>query len=108
LDLLIDPSGSRLVAGQSPKPGQGRVELLLEGCDPCGDPSFAYTVDGVLVSDFVTPHYTDPFPAQGVRYSFTGSVSRPHQVLQGGHLSWIDPISRRVWQETYAGSAPAI
>ena len=67
LELLIDPSGNRLVAGQSPKSGQGRVEFLLEGCDPCGDPSFAYTVNGVLVSDFVLPGYEDPSrsPASG-------------------------------------------
>ena len=34
LEMLADPFGNRLVPGQSPKPGQGRVEFLVEVCDP--------------------------------------------------------------------------
>ncbi|MDJ0346198.1 hypothetical protein QMK19_16000 [Streptomyces sp. H10-C2] len=32
--MLGDPWGNRLVAGQSPKPGQGAVEFLVEVADP--------------------------------------------------------------------------
>src|SRR5258708_30010689 len=56
LEMLGDPFGNRLVAGNSPKRGQGRVNFLVEVCDPSEDSQFAYTVNGVTVSDFLTPH----------------------------------------------------
>jgi hypothetical protein len=34
LEMLADPFGNRLVPGQSPKSRQGRVEFLVEVCDP--------------------------------------------------------------------------
>jgi hypothetical protein len=108
LEMLVDPFGKRLIAGDSPKKGQGRVEFLVEVCDPSEDEKFAYTVNGIMVSDFYTPRYFDPKPASGVRYSFTGALTRPRQVLAGGYLSWTDPKDGSWWQETYFGSKPAI
>ena len=34
LEMLADPFGRRLVAGESPVRGQGRVKFLVEVCDP--------------------------------------------------------------------------
>jgi hypothetical protein len=106
LEMLADPFGNRLVAGQSPKPDQGRVEFLVEVCDPSEDAKFSYTVNGIMVSDFYTPHYFDPTQATGVRYSFTGAITEPRTVLEGGYLSWHDPTTDHWWQETYFGSSP--
>src|SRR5215467_9226967 len=50
LEMLRDPFGQRLVAGQSPKARQGRVNFLVEVCDPSEDRPFAYTVNSVAVS----------------------------------------------------------
>jgi hypothetical protein len=72
LEMLVDPLGTLTRAGNSPKRGQGRVEYLLEVCDPCQASKFAYSVNSVLVSDFYTPHYFDPVTSSGVRYSFSG------------------------------------
>jgi hypothetical protein len=72
LEMLADPFGNRLVPGQSPKPGQGRVEFLVEVCDPSERARFGYTVNDVLMSDFYTPRFFDPVRVQSVRYSFTG------------------------------------
>src|SRR3954469_20866773 len=55
LEMLADPFGNRLVPGRSPKRGQGRVEFLLEVCDPSEAAEFGYTVNDILVSDFLTP-----------------------------------------------------
>ena len=88
LEMLADPFGNRLVAGKSPKRGQGRVNFLVEVCDPCEDQQFAYTVNGVTVSDFYTPHFFDPVSESSVRYSYTGAVKGPRTILQGGYLSW--------------------
>src|SRR5712692_9387867 len=101
LEMLVDPSGDRQVTGDSPKRRQGRVSFLVEVCDPCEAADFAYTVNGVLMSDFYTPHYFDPVAVSGVRYSYTGVITAPRQVLRGGYLSWADPVSGHWWQETW-------
>jgi hypothetical protein len=107
LEMLADPFGNRVVAGPSPKPGQGRVEFLVEVCDPSEDQEFAYTVNDVLVSDFYTPHYFDPVPHEGVRYSFNSKVTKPREVLRGGYLSWHDLVGDHWWQETFfTGTKP--
>ncbi|WP_125591353.1 hypothetical protein [Amycolatopsis balhimycina] len=106
LEMLADPFGNRLMADPSPKPGQGRVEFLVEVCDPSEDDAFAYTVNDVLVSDFYTPRYFDPVRHDGVRYSFNGRLTEPRQVLPGGYLSWHDPVSDHWFQETFFGTEP--
>ncbi|HXY29611.1 MAG TPA: hypothetical protein VEI06_02790 [Gemmatimonadaceae bacterium] len=106
LEMLADPFGNRLIAGPSPKPKQGRVEFLVECCDPCEGSEFAYTVNGVVVSDFYTPHYFDPVAAPGVRYSFGGAITAPRQVLKEGYLSWHHPPTNHWWQEIYFGTKP--
>jgi hypothetical protein len=109
LEILVDPFGNRLVAGPSPKDGQGRVEFLVEVGDPVADPALAYSVNGVLVSDFYTPRYFDPVRADGVRYSFKGAIRHPRQVLRGGYLTWHDPVTGQWWQQSwFSGDAPAI
>ena len=106
LEMLVDPFGKRLVAGQSPMEDQGRVEFLVEVCDPSEAGSFGYTVNGVAVSDFYTPHYFDPEPNSSVRYSFTGAITEPRQVLAGGYLSWHDPVSDHWFQEVFFDDQP--
>jgi hypothetical protein len=104
LEMLGDPFGNRLMAGDSPQPEQGRVEFLVEVCDPSEDAQFAYKVNGLTVSDFYTPKYFDPVDAPGVRYSFTGAITKPRTVLTGGYLSWHDPVSDHWFQLTRFGT----
>jgi hypothetical protein len=101
LEMLADPMGNRLVAGQSPKQDQGRVEFLVEVADPPEDPQFGYTVNGFLVSDFITQSFYDPVAAQGVRYSFGGHIPGPRQILTAGYISWHDPVSDHWWQQVW-------
>jgi hypothetical protein len=107
LEMLVDPFGSRLVAGPSPMPDQGRVEFLVEVCDPSEDAEFAYTVNDVLVSDFYTPHYFDPVKKDGVQYSFNGKISEPREVPRGGYLSWHDPVTDHWFQKVFFAAKPA-
>jgi len=74
IEMLVDPFGSRFVPGDSPMPNQGRVNFLVEACDPSEAAQFGYTVNNMLVSDFYTPNYFDPVQSSGVRYSFTGAI----------------------------------
>jgi hypothetical protein len=108
LEMLVDPSGNRLVGADS-KMQKRRVNYLVEVCDPSEAAKNAYSCNGILVSDFYTPNYFDPVTAGGVRYSFTGAIKEPLQVLQGGYLSWQDPQSNSWWQETwFDGASPKI
>jgi hypothetical protein len=108
LEMLVDPFGNRLIAGDSPMEGQGRVEFLVEVSDPSEAAQFAYTVNSILVSDFYTPNFFDPVASSGVRYSFTGAITEPRQVLKGGYLSWHEPVSNHWWQWQYFGDDPAV
>ena len=101
LEMLADPFGSRLVPGRSPKRGQGRVEFLVEVCDPSEAAEFGYTVNDILVSDFLTPHFYDPVRSDATRYSFTGAITSPRTILRGGYISWHDPVSDHWWQQLW-------
>jgi hypothetical protein len=101
LEMLVDPFGSRFVPGDSPAPDQGRVKFLVEVCDPSEAAKFGYTINNLLVSDFYTPQFFDPVQSAGVRYSFTGAITEPRQVLKGGYLSWQDPVSNHFFQERW-------
>jgi hypothetical protein len=104
LEMLADPFGNRLVPGPSVKRGQGRVEYLVEVCDPSEAAEFGYTVNDMLVSDFYTPRFFDPVHSSAIRYSFTDAIKQPRQVLRGGYLSWHDPKTDYWWQQTWFGS----
>ncbi|GHO42744.1 hypothetical protein [Ktedonospora formicarum] len=103
LELLADAYGNCLVAGPSLKKDHGRVQYLLGICDPCQGADFAYTVNDILVSDFVTPSYYEPVRANGERYSYTGAVQEPRQVLPGGYITWYNASDGRWWQFRHLG-----
>ena len=104
LEMLADPFGRRMQTGalldQAIQLGMtaARVNYLVEVCDPCEAGQFAYQVNGTLVSDFFTPHFYDPLKALNVRYSFTGAVDAPRKVVDGGYISWEDPVSSHWYQ----------
>jgi hypothetical protein len=104
LEMLADPFGNRTVAGtpppKSPAPVSKfpRVTYLVEVCDPCEDESFAYEVNGIGLSDFLTPHYYDPNGSTGVRYSFRGNIKAPHTVIEGGYVSFGNPVDNMWYQ----------
>lgn len=89
LEMIADPFGNRLIAAAHPLDRTQRVKYLLEVCDPCQ--AVWYPVNGVPVSDFFTPRYFDPVSVDRTRYSFTGEIEEPLQILEGGYLTWIDP-----------------
>lgn len=103
LEMLGDPFGNRLKAGmlldQAVQLGlkAGRVNYLVEVCDPCEAAANAYHINGVLVSDFYTPHFFDPVKSHA-RYSFTGAIDAPRKILDEGYITWQDPSNQHVMQ----------
>lgn len=116
IEMLVDPSGSRLVAGPEliVKDGQiiesheKQVEYLIEACDPCESADCSYLIEDVVVSDFFTPHFHDPVASPGTRYSFTGKLTHPRQVLKDGYISWSDPATGHLMQIQYFGQPKLI
>ena len=50
MEMLVDPFGRRMVAGDAPQElGQGRVSYLVEVCDPCESAAFAYSSNAIRV-----------------------------------------------------------
>jgi hypothetical protein len=103
--MLVDPQGNFLqtsrsieVDGKTIKDGDGEFQYLVEACDPCEAEDCAYLIQGVAVSDFLTPHFYDPQVTPGTRYSFNGHIQAPRQILPGGYISWVDPAEGR-WQQ---------
>jgi len=97
LEMLVDPYGNRLqtsrsieIVGGKIQDGPSEFAYLVEACDPCEADQYAYSIQGVAVSDFITPHFYDPVTVAGTRYSFTGAITAPRQILPGGYISWID------------------
>jgi hypothetical protein len=104
IEMLVDPFGNRLRASHGIRiesgevvDGHGTFHYLVEACDPCEANAFAYEIDGIAVSDFITPHYYDGMAGTGVSYSFRGNVTRPRQMLKGGYISFKD--AQGTWKQ---------
>jgi len=105
LEMLVDPNGNRLQPSTSIQiengkivDGTGQFAYLVEACDPCEADNFAYPIQGVAVSDFLTPHFYDPVVTPGTRYSFTGAIKAPRQILPGGYISWVNQQTSEIQQ----------
>lgn len=115
VEMLVDPAGNRLqtsqaiqIEGKDVEDAVGQFSYLVEACDPCEGNAYAYGIQGIAVSDFITPHYYDPVVTVGTRYSFAGNVQRPRQILPGGYISFIDPQSNEVQQILFLDQQPQL
>jgi len=99
LEMLADPTGRQIYAGPSLYPGQGQVEYVMEVCDPCESMECAYMVNGIMVSDFFTPDFKNAASLAAGQYDFRGKLTRPLEVVEGGYISWLDPLSQSIWQQ---------
>jgi len=103
LEMLVDPYGNKMQANpllqQAIDLGQPaqQVRYIVEVCDPIEDAQYGYQINGVLVSDFLTPHYYDPVAGPGVQYDFMRAITAPRQVLTNGYISWINQDGN-AWQ----------
>ena len=72
----------------------------LEVCDPVEADRFGYEIDGVLVSDFVTPAW---FAGATGQVDFKGRLSHPVELAEGGYITVLDP--GKGWKQVTAGEA---
>jgi hypothetical protein len=113
LEMLVDPWGNRFhtsrgigIVGGVIEDTTGEFNYLVEACDPCEGNQYAYSIHGVAVSDFITPHFYDPVATAGTRYSFGGNIKKPRQLLPGGYISYVDTAKNEVEQILWVEAKP--
>ncbi len=85
LEMLADPWINWCAQGSD-----GRL-YALEVCDAVEADDLGYQVEGVLVSDFITPAWFEPTEAD--RVDFKRRISKALQLAQGGYIGVLDPAS---------------
>lgn len=73
-----------------------------EVCDPVEADEYGYQINGVLVTDFVTPCWFAPKNAQGA-IDLQGHAQSQFQVLSGGYAQKYD--SQNGWQQVNGDKA---
>jgi hypothetical protein len=85
LEMLADPWINWCATG-----ADGRV-YALEVCDAVEADTLGYEIDGVLVSDFITPAWFEPTCAD--RVDFKQHVQKQLELAPGGYISVLDPVT---------------
>ena len=86
LEMLVNPNINLTVFNQNSNT-TGSIYFYEVG-DPVEDDSYGYSINGVLVSDFVYPSWFDPYQtASGTRYDQGNHCTSSFQVLHNGYVS---------------------
>jgi len=83
LEMLADPWINWCAVGSDSK------IYALEVCDAVEADNLGYLIDGVLVSDFVTPAWFEPTSAD--RLDFKQHLTKELELARGGYISTFDP-----------------
>jgi len=78
LEMFVDPN-----CNLWSNDGKGSI-YTFEVCDPVEAPSYA--VNGVSVSNFVTPAWFDPLAGPGAHFDKLGLLTAPFGILKGGYV----------------------
>lgn len=97
LEMLADPNINLTAFDEA----NARL-YAYEVCDAVEDDQFAYTIDGVLVSDFVYPSWFEPFGPAGAVYNYQKTVTAPFELLPGGYIGYFDIAKGSGWQQLTA------
>jgi hypothetical protein len=107
LEMLTDPWINLTVFDQITDTG-GRL-YAYEVCDACEDDSFGYDINGVMVSDFVTPAWFEGWRVtNSTMFDFKKHITAPYMLLSGGYISYFDVGRGNGWQQLNADAAPAM
>jgi len=86
LEMLVDPLGKKLMSDKNiDPPSEGhQVQYLVE----VGDPAevFAYQINGVSLSDFITPEFYDLNAAPGTSCDFLNQLPSALEVPAGCYI----------------------
>ena len=90
LEMIIDPTANVLVPGPDPRnPAGGNIVLhAYEVCDAVERTS--YDIDGIAVSNFITPNWFFEGDAPATRNDFLGVGVQSFLATPGSHLAFFD------------------
>jgi hypothetical protein len=93
LEMLGDPDVNLVAMGYDPN--SGAKFYAYEVCDAVDSDTLAYPgVNGVMISDFVTPAWFESFrTSKTANFSYRSSVAAPFQLAIGGHIGVYDPMN---------------
>jgi hypothetical protein len=97
LEMFIDPNCNMWA-----NDGQGSV-YSLEVCDPVEAP--IYTINGVAVSNFVTPAWFDPQAPTGAQFDKMHQLTAGFSILPGGYMTYESAAGKlqQQWGDAYPG-----
>ncbi len=106
MEMLLDPYISNTVFVQSSD--TTGVLYAYEVADAVEDDSLGYDINGILVSDFVTPAWFESFrKPNSVKFSFMGHVNAPFTLAVGGYIG-VFAVSPNTtgWTQRFAQGKP--
>lgn len=107
LELIVDPTVNILVPGPDPREPENPDAWLLHTYEVCDAVERTeYVIDGVTVSNFVTPMYFAEGNAPGTRNDFLGVGVDSFGVTPGSHLGTVDP-SDFTWVQILGSEFPS-
>lgn len=68
------------------------VEEVADATDGKG-----YLIDGIEVSNFITPDWFNKVHVENIKYDFLGLLKRPRELYEGGYISWLS-VQGEYWQ----------
>lgn len=104
LEMIVDPTVNIFVPGPDPREPDNIVFHAYETCDAVERTS--YDIDGVRVSNFVTPEYFTIGDETGTRNDFLGVGVTSFGVTRGSHIAFFD-LAAGEWVTVYGEHAPA-
>lgn len=105
LELITDPTVNIFVPGPDPRDPNNVVLHSYENCDAVE--RSGYDIDGIRVSNFLTPHYFTVGDEAGTRNDFLGVGVTSFGVTMGSHIAFFD-LSTNTWEVVNGQSAPAL
>jgi hypothetical protein len=84
----------------------GNRIYAYEVCDPCEADELGYDIDGVLVSDFVTPDWFQPIAQPSGPYDFQERIQAPLTLAKGGYLQYLELAAGSGWQQVTESKKP--
>jgi hypothetical protein len=98
LEMLGDPDVN--LAAAIDQPNGGMRLYAYEVCDACEADQFAYTIDGVVVSDFVFPAWFESFrKPNSTPFDRQEQIKAPFELLTGGYIGIYDVPSGGGWTQ---------
>ncbi len=105
LEMLGDPNINLTVFVQNEN--TSGILYAYEVCDACEDDSLGYSVDNVLLSDFVYPAWFESFRPEGsTQFDRVNKIQKPLQLLAGGYIGVFNVTSGTGWQQVTAEKRP--